>query len=220
MRKTKTSFHAGKEVDRTLKAIKYAVSTDSSRPAINLVRLEKEPGGFSLVATDAYMLIYRFFNEDMWPAFQYQVLRHLGVDVGKSIKNGYLALTQFARENTGLPAFANDRAANKVLGRQYPNWRNVIPTEFECKGNPPIFKLKLLNQARLALKAYGLNQHSIIYKPLYNGALGFSAMEIEDLVIGLIPARFDADNFDKSSLNPFLERIKIKKAEVENGKEK
>ncbi len=115
-----------------VRQVVYAAATDENRPVFTGVLLEAGGGEMSMVATDTHRLAWRKINLE-----EYQDLNINLIIPGKTL-NELVKISGSAEQNIQITVTENQVLFNngdvclisRLIGGQFPNYRQVIPGEY------------------------------------------------------------------------------------------
>lgn len=162
-----------------VKQVVFACSTDETRPLFTGVLCEFEGNNFRMISTDTHRLALKQGNinnsSDELLSFivPAKILAELARLIQQEEETCYISIAK----NLATFLIANIRIVCRLLDGQFPNYRQVIPTQYNLKTK---IKTKLLQEAveRISLFSVNNNSNTIQIKIQNNMMTIFSQSEL------------------------------------------
>jgi hypothetical protein len=148
---------------------------------------------FFVVATNGYIIARKECDYDSWELLQYAIREEWNAEIPNLPESGMLFLTPAMRkigQAKTLWVTTEPQTDPAIPYVNYPQYRNVFPSEFSCKlADMPIFAIDILVKYQKIAKAFG-HKAKMFFPTGWNTELGIAIKEHDSgLYIGLMPMR-------------------------------
>lgn len=170
---------SGSILKHMIKQVIFASSTDETRPLFTGVLCEVEGNSFRMISTDTHRLalkqgnINNSYEKLISFIIPSKILAELARLIQQEEETCYISISK----NLATFFIANIRIVCRLLNGQFPNYRQVIPTQYNLKTK---IKTKLLQEAveRISLFSVNNNSNTIQIKIQNNNMTIFSQSEL------------------------------------------
>lgn len=141
---------SSKEFLNAINQVAFSAAADSTRPILSGIYFKSEKGGLKMVATDSYRLSEKKIKVIAGDKTLHSFIiptRTIN-EVGKILKDASEKVEVCFDENQILFNFGSVHLISRLIDGQYPNYEQIIPSEFETE--IVVDKQELFNVCKVA----------------------------------------------------------------------